>query len=138
MLRPMSRASIGTRTVEAIWPLCSTAPTEPGISFSNEAKKFQRTGRIDLSKEFYLYDVGLYPEDFTVIARYDGTDDPPVVERVAEVDHNPFSGKRLLFYRASDGLAVTGVVDTAGGFTTTRNVGPFTQGWTQIVGNALA
>ena len=41
----------------------------------------------------------------------------------------------LLFYRAGDGLAVTGVVDSAGGFTTVKNVGPFTQGWTHIVGS---
>src|SRR5205807_374836 len=38
----------------------------------------------------------------------------------------------LLFYRASDGVAVTGLVDSAGGFTSLRNVGPFGQNWTHI------
>ena len=40
----------------------------------------------------------------------------------------------LLFYRASDGLAATGAVDSAGRFTNLQNVGGFTQGWTHIVG----
>jgi hypothetical protein len=59
--------------------------------------KLQRTGRIDLSKKFYISQVGLYHEDCTAFARYDGTDDPPVVERLENVDRNPFGGKRLRF-----------------------------------------
>ena len=45
-----------------------------------------------------------------------------------------------LFYRAGDGAAVTGVVDSNGGFTSQQNVGPFGTGWTNIVpvGNGAA
>ncbi|AEK42142.1 hypothetical protein RAM_18280 [Amycolatopsis mediterranei S699] len=41
-------------------------------------------------------------------------------------------GGRLLFYRASDGLAVTGVVSNVGGFTNLETVGGFTPGWTLV------
>jgi hypothetical protein len=38
----------------------------------------------------------------------------------------------ILFYRAGDGLAVTGAVDSSGGFTSLQGVGGFTTGWTSI------
>ncbi|OXM58998.1 hypothetical protein CF165_49865, partial [Amycolatopsis vastitatis] len=37
-----------------------------------------------------------------------------------------------MFYRASDGLAVTGAVNAAGGFTNLQTVGGFGLGWTHI------
>jgi hypothetical protein len=39
---------------------------------------------------------------------------------------------QLLFYRAGDGLAMSGAVDSNGGFTNLQNVGGFTTGWTHI------
>jgi len=39
----------------------------------------------------------------------------------------------LLFYRASDGYAVTGRFGADGAFTSQRNVGPFALGWNQVV-----
>ncbi|MEU4251934.1 hypothetical protein AB0F15_31400 [Amycolatopsis sp. NPDC026612] len=38
----------------------------------------------------------------------------------------------LLFYRAGDGLAVTGSVDGGGNFTSLQGVGGFSLGWTHI------
>jgi metallophosphoesterase (TIGR03767 family) len=38
-----------------------------------------------------------------------------------------------LFYRAGDGLAATGCVETSGAFTNLQNVGGFLTGWTHIV-----
>ena len=44
----------------------------------------------------------------------------------------PIGGGRLLFYRAGDGVAVTGLVFEGGGFTDLQQVGGFLPGWTQI------
>jgi hypothetical protein len=44
----------------------------------------------------------------------------------------PAGDGRLLFYRAGDGLAVTGSVASDGGFTTLQTVGGFQTGWSEV------
>jgi hypothetical protein len=77
--------------------LVSNLNTESIQPLLKKQSDLHRRRILDLSQQFQVNDIGHDYEERWVVAQFDGTDDPPVKERIRGQEQNPYMGKRLRF-----------------------------------------